>query len=348
MKHRYTLKFSYAPNAHLSQLYAGFEELAAKGVVRLEIHHRASVSQPVLEVIVNDRAKVVYDLMDGYNYINGTKDETLSYFLTRYNDADFVFKRSFDALFSAGHMNNVRPLGLNYPINVKYLDQTHVRSRAGSMFRKLLIRSGLTRNTPVYAEHFEFRPVMNKQNRILFQTRLWDPALSSNEKDRYYRNTINAKRIECIRVCKKEFGSLFTGGITPDYYAHALVPELLVPKEHSSKAKYLQTIKQHNICIATTGLHGSTGWKMGEYVTAARAIISEPLNYGLPGDFGDGKNYISFNDTDELVTAVKKLSDDKSAMQEMMDNNFRYYQSYLQPGKLILNTLEQLSANGCI
>lgn len=40
----------------------------------------------------------------------------------------------------------------------------------------------------------------------------------------------------------------------------------------------MRLMKQSRICIATTGLHDSIGWKFAEYVVAGRTIVIEPLN----------------------------------------------------------------------
>lgn len=41
-------------------------------------------------------------------------------------------------------------------------------------------------------------------------------------------------------------------------------------------------VKESDICITTTGLHRSIGWKFAEYIAASKAIVTEKLNYS-PG-----------------------------------------------------------------
>src|SRR6202041_933604 len=50
---------------------------------------------PILYVTVNDKFKVIYDALDGFNWIPGTIEENLSFFQTTFK-ADYYFKRSFN------------------------------------------------------------------------------------------------------------------------------------------------------------------------------------------------------------------------------------------------------------
>lgn len=95
----------------------------------------------------------------------------------------------------------------------------------------------------------------------------------------------------------------------------------------------------HNICIATTGLFGSIGWKFAEYVAGSRAIISEPLNYSIPGNFTNGVNYYDFLNKDDLLNNIQTLLSNKDIVKNMMYNNFLYYNQYVKPENLVLNTL---------
>ena len=104
----------------------------------------------------------------------------------------------------------------------------------------------------------------------------------------------------------------------------------------------MNIVKSSDICIATTGLHKSIGWKFGEYVAASRAIVTEKLHYEIPGDFKSGINYLEFSSEDELVHSIKKLIEDKCLRYEMMKNNHNYYLEYVRPDKLIMNTLTQV------
>ena len=87
------------------------------------------------------------------------------------------------------------------------------------------------------------------------------------------------------------------------------------------KQNYMRIMKKSDICIATTGLHESIGWKMGEYVAAARGIVSEKLNYRVPGNFKEEKNYLVFSNIDECIDAVDRLYTSPSTLYQMKKNN---------------------------
>lgn len=51
-------------------------------------------------------------------------------------------------------------------------------------------------------------------------------------------------------------------------------------------------MRRSDICIGSTGLWDSIGWKTGEYVAAARAVVNERFVYEVPGGFREGVNYL--------------------------------------------------------
>lgn len=71
-----------------------------------------------------------------------------------------------------------------------------------------------------------------------------------------------------------------------------------------------------------------------------RAIVSEPLNFQVPGDFEDGKNYLSFNNADDCVTKTLELVKNPAKRLEMMEANQHYYQNHLRPDMIVYRTLK--------
>ena len=337
----------YPFSGHLSQLYAGFEILKEKGIISLvysDKYQIQSASQvPLLLVRVNDRYDFCYDVSDGTDWIiGGTKDENIR-FLKENIKVDFYFKRSFNELFSNrfSESTKVFPLGLNYqiqPTKQKGIKAV-IKSKIDMPFFHKYLKFN---NNSFTSEVFEHLPMINPNGKILFLLRLWDPneSLVETSKIKEERLQINEQRINCIKVCKKEFKDKFIGGVTTnDFSIKNCDKDLLLPRLLTSRKSFLDLIKKSNICIATTGLHKSIGWKFGEYVAASRAIVSEPLNYRIPGAFTPNKNYLEFNNGQELIERISFLLDNKQVLQEMMWNNYDYYQKYLRPDIMILHTL---------
>ena len=103
-------------------------------------------------------------------------------------------------------------------------------------------------------------------------------------------------------------------------------------------------MKASDICIASTGLHGSIGWKTAEYVAASKAIVSEPLNYKVTGNFIPGENYLEFSGIDECLSALDALSSSPEKLYEMKKKNHEYYKRYLAPVELVKRSLETVDS----
>ncbi len=99
-------------------------------------------------------------------------------------------------------------------------------------------------------------------------------------------------------------------------------------------------LHQCDICIGTMGLHESIGWKTGEYVAAAKAIVNERFHYQVTGDFAEGVNYLPFETAQECIAAVQQLVEDPRKLYEMKRANEAYYRRWLKPEVLVKNTLD--------
>lgn len=342
----------YFESQHLSQLYAGFEMLQKQGIAEVTLRPGSGdLLKPMLRVIVNDKFNLLYDTMDGLNWVDGDLNDNLSYFKKNFK-ADFYFKRSFvhQLIEYAPENCQVYPLGLNYPISPRHLFRRNFKDRVKNAIRNNYFLSNYLKiiDSDIFSENFEFFPVPDKTNRVLFLTRLWNPREVKQEKLQAERDSMNKFRIQCIRQCKREFGQHFIGGIQMDDFSVSECRELAIPYSLSRREVYLNSVKNSNICVATTGLHNSMGFKLGEYVAASRAIVTEPLHYELPGKFENNNNYLSFTDTDGLIRHIYSLFNDKVAMQRMMNNNFQYYNTNLRPDLLVLNSLLAATAGKII
>ena len=92
--------------------------------------------------------------------------------------------------------------------------------------------------------------------------------------------------------------------------------------------------------MATTGLHGSIGWKMAEYVAASRAIVSEPLRYPVPGGFAPGRNFLEFDSLESFVAAIERLLTDATLREDIRRANWEYYLRWVRPDAQVMRTLE--------
>lgn len=338
---------------HLHQVHCGFAMLHRRGVVRLsqsfadpvpvpnEQHLRDSAGAH-LRVVLDNGLRLHYDLHDAHE-IHPLNVER----------CDFYFKRSFlrsgvDAM--PAWRGRVLPFGLNYDVLPDSIDTLALQ-------RALVTGRGIRERIPAalraidagnrlgYAgrvRHLEALPDPALEPRILFLVNAYDPHARRDRSPRKveeYR-AINEMRARCIRRLRAAFGPRFLGGFSHNAYTERAYPDLLVEHHAVTRRRhYLKILRAHPICIATTGLHGSIGWKFAEYVATARAIVSEPLGYEVPGPLAEGDNYLLFRDAQACVAQCGRLMEDRDLRTRLMVENARYYRSHLRPDVLVLNTL---------
>lgn len=313
----------YSDCPHLNQIYTGFKILQNKGLIQLTWGNKLDSDKPWCKVVLNNKINIIYDTYD-----SGNRFVEKEYI----DNVDYYFKRS-----SYKKDKTTIPLGLNYDVIDKF---ENIKCKI-DIFKDNIRFNLKGKKCNFYIEDFEWYPISLENPKICFLTRLWDPYSNDveNENVRNERIEINKFRIECIKKCKEEFGENFIGGIQKSDYSLKNYPEYIVDDRYTKRHEFLKIVKQCDICIATTGLHGSIGWKFAEYVAASRAIVSEKLNYELPGNFVEGSNYLEFNSVDSLIEKINLLIKNKAIRSEIMENNYRYYNLYVNPEKLVLNTL---------
>ena len=343
----------YLPSPHLMQIYAGFFKLQDEGVIDLVLKPRKYEYRtiPVINATINKKYKVIYDTQDGLSWINDSEENNLQYFQQNY-PVNFYFKRSFHSKMldfkPAGCQ--VYPLGFNYNVHpdrnlihlteklqdkFKYYIKTN--SKLKSIFNKRFY----------YAKDFEYYPIKAIRDKVLFLTRVWNPLGEDvfSEEEKLLREKINKTRIMCLEACGQEFGDRFTGGLWQDDFSDAHFRHYVLPISQTNKSTFLKRVREHTICIATTGLYKSIGWKMGEYVAASRAIVSEKLQFEVPGNFKKDQNYFEFENQDQLLEKIDTLLRNKELLIQTMKNNYQYYNNYLKPDILVLNTLLTIANN---
>lgn len=343
---KYKVVLHYYHSPHLNQIYDGFAKLRKSGVCDIQyIPSKEGIGRkPLLYAEING-VRVLYDCLDGLCWQdNLNQQENINYFATHDFNVDYYFKRSYSKQLESFVNNRFEylPLGLNYDIYPEYMPfciermkQALLRTKIGVKWKgdKLFFMS----------QEFEQEPIVHPNGRILFLVRLWNPESISDLCLREERLRINKMCIEAIRKCREKFGEQFFGGIQVDEYSINNCPkELLMPNTITNREHYLRLMHSSNICIATTGLYDSIGWKFGEYVAASRAIVSEPLNYMLPGTFIEGDNYLTFTNPDELIEKISILLQDTDRLKRMMEYNKEYYNQCLRPDKLVLNSLKKV------
>ena len=328
----------YSKEPHISQILTGFCMLKKAGKIQygdLENNESVNIQGAFVEIIYKGK-RIVYDVSDGY--------QDAAAIIALLEQCDFYFKRSFsreknEALGETA-VSKIYPLGLNYHVSCPGhpLDKPYWKERIKQILR---IEHNMYSNTYFSVKRFEERPKYKKKRfRILFATRLWEPDLSLSEHLNEERQYINDMRITIIRSLKKMRGVEFIGGISNNSFSRKMAPDLIMPEKMTNRKGYVKLLHTADIGIGTMGLHESIGWKTGEYVAAAKAIVNEVFHYQIPGNFNKNKNYFEFSDAEGCVDGVRQLIADPDRLYEMKLANHAYYNEYLRPDCMIENTLK--------
>lgn len=331
--------FVYSRLGHNRMILTGFRELERQKKIKLTIVQKYNkvdeclLGQDIVEGLINNKTKIAFDMHDGYGY---SLDDMDSYIKT----VDFYFKRSFSSQqnkkLSAESQSKIYPLSFNW--DVGYFTNP-MEWEGGLSNIKTLIKKFIYRNDIKYYE----KPEKKTSNKIMFMCRLW----STDEEDlpQYLieeRKEINNTRIQIIKNLKDIYGDDFIGGLEDSKFTRENCPELILPSYLTKKPNYIKAMKQSSICIASTGLHKSIGWKFAEYVASGKAIVTEKLNYEVIGDFKPNKNYLEYSTVDECLLAVEKLYNNSELIKEIENNNRHYYFEYARPDKqmeYVVNTI---------
>jgi hypothetical protein len=340
---------------HLSQLLTGFAELARKGAVELTqelrpspparretLAHLRTAHLDHMEVVVDGARRLYFDTHDSW--------ELDPQGLER---CDVYFKRSFaPARIDPAVRHKVLPLGLYYQVYPSGYDKLEAKRafyygrgmrggvKAMALYASAAISGRGRRQHTI--ESLSAAPVLDEDPQAVFMTRVYGPAKDEGgvRNPLHEPTIVNPMRADCVLHLRRELGDKFCGGIEHSPYAQQHFPEaLLADNADSARSRYFNLLRKYSICVTTTGLHGSIGGKLAEYVAFAKAIVTEPLNYEVPGNFREGHNYLTFTSPAECARQVSRLMQDWKLRHSMMQNNWNYYRSFLRPDKLVRNAL---------
>jgi hypothetical protein len=217
----------------------------------------------------------------------------------------------------------VRPYGLN--MNARGL-WSGVRA---ALARKDMHRAVRLFRTPHWRQ-FEYAPDQPTEDVVLLQTRLWLPEECGND------DAVNAGRIELVNALRNHFGPRFRGGLIGTPLARKLAPSL-ISAGSPRQSQYIRWQRSCKVGVYVPGLFGSLAFKLGEYLAAAKAVVSPPLENLLPEPLVDGRHLITFHQTDECIAACERMlsSDGDDFRRAAWD----YYTSHVRLAK---NAVDQI------
>ena len=349
--------YVYPHSEHVSQIYAGFYALRESGSVALrqafdpaELRRRLAGtaidcrsfddSLHGLLVGIDGAGLVFFDVRDGGGYRREILDEVAIY-----------AKRSFHRAVPGPNARRAVPLGVNYPVYldratalelVKALRQLDKSKRAVRRFcyslARLVPSLGRALDLPIVGSLAAplDRPV---PARAIFLARTWDPGEVPGLRRRDVEG-LNDTRAECIRLLRKRFGERFFGGLARSAHALARYPDCVVDARTSTRRRdYLARLRDYSICVATTGLSDSIGWKFAEYLAFGKAIVCEPMKFELPGPIAAGRTFLEFTTPEGCAARVGELLEDGEARERMMADNAAYFAEFGAPDAVVARAL---------
>lgn len=327
---------------HLSMPVTGLLMLEERKKVQLSFEidksNRKQLPYAQLLEVCGCGKRILFDMADGYGSVETRAQRQLA------SQADIVFRRSFspekNQQLLPELLNRIRPLGFHFHVSYpgNPIDRPFSRrERKDDLFQRVFNGAPRSYFTP---DKFEREPVYREKPTVLFYTRLWHVPEGDEIQDSVAR--LNRSRIELVTELKKRYGSRFTGGIQFDPKEIKRCGGLMAGIAATSRARYLETMHGADICIGSTGLHDSIGWKTAEYVAASKAIVNETFCFQVPGGFREGVNYLPFTNTEGCLAQVERLMEDPQRVYEMELANQAYYQNYGRPDRVMANALCQV------
>ena len=346
--------FAASRTDHTLQLYAGLYALRDAGCIRLRQRHgRAAASRELAPAVLEARRldKALDNLLvdvEGRGLVFFDVRDSGAWFPDIAGRAALYAKRSFRGGAYAGAPGKFVPLGLNYAV---VLDRACAAELArsiaqldGSAFSAKRICLSLVRLAPRLGaalgaptvSRLSAAPAPDVPPRAIFFARTWEPVDADDEGF----DALNETRAACIRALREALGPRFLGGFSRTPLACARYPDCVVAADFSTRrSDYLRRLEAYPVCVATTGLFGSIGWKFAEYVALSKAVVSEPLEFEVPGPMAAGENYLEFTTPAQCVDAVARLLADRDLRARMMARNREYYLEYGAPDALVARVL---------
>lgn len=325
---------------HTCYIYSGLLELARSGAVELRVRVPASNAWQKAErgeLVVFSR--VVHESSSHVDVCWDLRDRSDRFSTRAFDRTHVYFKRSYfrtDVEALGATATRIVPFGINFASRARgLLTRTLVAMvRAGHQelprltlrqvghwgagFRSLLA----VRRT----RDFLCLPATRKEQRVLFQTRVWSPDHVRDDDV----EAINTERVAIIRALREAFGPRAQAGVPDSSFARRLCPDLITAGESSPRA-YTRLNCRLLVGVYTRGLHHSTAWKLGEYLAASMCVVGSPLRNALPTPLRDGVEMAYATTPEEVVARTADILGDPLRQRTMREAAFDYYRRQIDP-----------------
>lgn len=349
----------------VSQPLSGLKMLSDKNEINLKVDIHLNNKIPhseYLEIYIENKY-VLIDLNDG--------DLLDDKYFEKY---DLVFKRSIDpvVLSKRAEPNKFKLYGLNYfttcPGNPYYTPNSSnfykfftSKQAVVRLTKNLLTKFGsvspFKRQTVDLLDYtyFDYYPA-KKTNDVLFLTRLWFPydIYDTEEKIReasiQHPELITTYNLDLLRISVIEYlnsQSAFksVAGISSTPNLLEKHKKLVLSAETTQRKNFISLARKSKICVTTTGLWGSIGWKFGEFIHLGSVVLTEKNLHMVKDNLVQEENYFEFNDLDEFKDKINRLLADSELLDKVSENNILYTCKHLKPDCLMADMLSLICKN---
>jgi glycosyltransferase involved in cell wall biosynthesis len=167
---------------------------------------------------------------------------------------------------------------------------------------------------------------------IFFCSTLW-----YNNDENKNDEGVNLRRARFIRACKGLDTIRFEGGLVsqPGRSSDDLFADCILKKPYSYK-NWLDKTKRSAVVFNTPAFWNCHGWKLGEFLSLGKAIISTHLSNDLPFPLIHGES-IHFVDDDikSIKSAIEMIVNDNSYREKLEHGARQWWNTYGTPEKSI-------------
>jgi hypothetical protein len=336
-----------------SYVFTGLAILHRHGEIRLSIRAPGATDVPRYPGEVFARLEVGQPVGTPVRVFYDLRDRSDRFFMEDLAEARLYFKRTFiqtdvDAL-PEDLRPRVRPGGATFAcmsggVRLAPLPQA-LRFMAGSGSRES--RRRVARRLVDYVRipalrKFIAPPSTVKREVVLFQTRVWEdrevPGPDSAEE-------VNGQRVALVRTLRAAFGNRFVGGLVPTPMALERWPDL-VTRRGADQPSYLRLIRDAAVAVYSRGLHHSTAYKLGEYMAASCAVVSDPVRSILPAPLEPGGHFAPYDTADECAAQCDRLLTSPGALMELRVAGHDYFSREIRPDSRMRRVIAVALAEG--
>lgn len=154
---------------------------------------------------------------------------------------------------------------------------------------------------------------------------------------------VNPPRIRFIEACMRASGLTFEGGFAPRRRSDVTDVLPYTAASRYSLTDYLDNLGRSAVAFNNPAVHGCLGWKLGEFLAMGKAIISLPIERGLPAPLEHGLHlHVVDGSPESLDDAIGRLRVDDAYRHSLEVNARRWYDEQLAPQQVASRILAQL------